>query len=85
MTRRKPFEYEITQHVAVLAGDTTDVNDYTKQVNWISFNGDAPVLDLRKWHGNSMLKGITLTRSEAQVLLNVLKEIFEPEGTEKDG
>lgn len=65
------FSYEIKEHIATLS--KTD-KGYTTELNLISFSGNEPKLDLRKWNRNNdtMLKGITLTDAEALALKEAL-------------
>lgn len=48
--------------------------EYSKQVNLVSWNDRLPVIDIRSWRGDKPLKGITMTRNEAQKLLQILQE-----------
>ena len=43
----KDFNYQITRPVAVLSRSNN--GRYTAEVNYISYNGDEPKLDIRKW------------------------------------
>ena len=56
------FTYEIVKPIAVLS----DSGTLTTELNIISYSGNEPKYDLRKWRtGNGekkMQKGITLTR-----------------------
>lgn len=73
---RDNFKYEITEHIATLSdsGDGT-----TKELNRISYNGAAPKLDLRSWKRSGeetiLLKGLTLTPEEAEVLREALNTL----------
>ena len=62
------FNYEIKERVAVLSG--SEDGTYTVEVNWISYNGAEPKLDIRRWdrRTNRMLKGIALSTDEARAL-----------------
>lgn len=62
------FTFDIVERVAVLSRD----RDTTKELNRISFNGNPPVWDLRRWKDEKMLKGITLTDEEMNALRRVL-------------
>ena len=54
---------------------------YTKEANFISWNGNAAKLDIREWHPNHERcgKGITLTKDEGRNLYAALKAIYEKE------
>ena len=54
---------------------------YTKEANFISWNGNAAKLDIREWHPNHERcgKGITLTEDEGRNLYAALKAIYEKE------
>lgn len=54
---------------------------YTKEANFISWNGNAAKLDIREWHPNHECcgKGITLTEDEGRNLYAALKAIYEKE------
>lgn len=70
------FNYDVTEEVAVLS----EKNGWSKEVNWISYNGAPPKIDIRTWStdedGNKRMgKGITLTKEEAMELRDALREI----------
>ena len=70
------FNYDITEEVAVLS----EKNGWSKEVNWISYNGAPPKIDIRTWStdedGNKRMgKGITLTKEEAMELRDALGKI----------
>ncbi len=71
------FTYEIVKPIAVLS----DSGTLTTELNIISYSGNEPKYDLRKWRtGNGekkMQKGITLTREELLELRKVLNELEE--------
>jgi len=68
----REFSYQITQPVAVL-GKSSD-GRYTTEVNYISYNGNRPKLDIRKWdrENSTMFKGVSLTDEEAAALKRAL-------------
>lgn len=67
------FRFEVKEHITVLS---TNKNDWTKQVNILSFNGKKPMLDIRKWTpGGRISKGIALTKEEALALKEVLNHM----------
>lgn len=46
---------------------------WTKEVSIVSWNGNAPKIDIREWGDNGkMSKGVTLTENEAEALVNAL-------------
>ena len=54
---------------------------YTKEANFVSWNGNAANLDIREGHPNHERcgKGITLTEDEGRNLYAALKAIYEKE------
>ena len=68
----------ITKPLAVLGENG---KGYTKEANFISWNGNAAKLDIREWHPNHERcgKGITLTEDEGRNLYAALKTIYEKE------
>lgn len=71
------FTYEIVKPIAVLS----DSGTLTTELNIISYSGNEPKYDLRKWRTGGgekkMQKGITLTRDELLELRKVLNELGE--------
>lgn len=63
-------KYEIDKHVGLISHD----EEYSKQVNLISWNDRKSVIDVRSWRGERPLKGITLTKDEAVSLIDLLKK-----------
>lgn len=68
-------KFEIKQAVACLSEEK---NGWTKELNLISWNGNAEKYDIRAWSENhtKMGKGVTLTRDELLVLKAVLNELL---------
>ena len=68
------INYEITKKLGVLS---TSAKGWTKELNLISWNGNAPKYDLRTWspEHEKMGKGITLTEEEVLALKKLLAEI----------
>lgn len=66
------LQYEIKEHIATIAEHGG--GDYAVELNFISFNGAPAKYDLRKWdkRGNRMLKGVTLSREEAEAVAAAL-------------
>ncbi len=72
---RKDITTEIIQHIAVLGKND---KGFTKEINYVSWNGSAPKLDIRQWwpdHEKSS-KGITLTDEEGMKLRDALVTLF---------
>jgi hypothetical protein len=65
------FDYNIEKHFGILS---TDKNGWKKEVNLVSWNGQNPKIDVRNWApGHEKAgKGVTLTREEAEKLLEFL-------------
>ena len=72
----KDITSTITKPLAVLGENG---KGYTKEANFISWNGNAAKLDIREWHPNHERcgKGITLTEDEGRNLYAALKAIYE--------
>ena len=68
------INYEITKKIGVLS---TSAKGWTKELNLISWNGNAPKYDLRTWspEHEKMGKGITLTEEEIVALKELLGEM----------
>ena len=65
------IKFEIKEHIAMLSESS---KGWKKELNLISWNGNAPKYDLREWSPNheKMGKGVTLTLSELQQLKDAL-------------
>lgn len=69
------FNYEIVEHIAVLSqsGNTS------KELNKVSYNGSPAKYDLRSWKREDgeekLLKGLTLTDEEMEVLKAALASL----------
>ena len=63
--------YDILKHYGVLGEDK---GGWKKEINLVSWNGRTPKFDIRDWDPGhqKMGKGITLTRAEALLLVEVL-------------
>lgn len=68
------FTYEITERIAVLS---TNARGRERQLNMISWNGNAPKYDIRDWSpdGTRMAKGISLTAEELKTLKDILNDM----------
>lgn len=60
--------FEIVKAIAALS--PTNEQGWTREVNFVSWNGADPKIDIRQWNEDhtKMSKGITLTIQEAQLL-----------------
>lgn len=70
------IQVEITRHIAVLSESS---KGWKKEVNLVSWNGQAPKYDIRSWSPDhaKMSKGTTLTKEEAQKLALALTSEVE--------
>jgi hypothetical protein len=68
------INYEIVKKIGVLS---TSAKGWTKELNLVSWNGNAPKYDLRTWapEHEKMGKGITLTEEELLKLKVLLAEV----------
>lgn len=68
----KDIQYEIVKEIAVLS---TSESGYTKELNLVAWNGNAPKYDIRSFSPNREKcgKGVTLTADEAAALLKALQ------------
>ena len=68
----KNFTFRMEMPIAVLSRNE---RGYTKEINLISWNGSDPKYDIRNWHPGREKsgKGVTLTRSELQNLVEALE------------
>ena len=59
------------------------VNDggWSKEVNWVAWNGQPAKLDIRDWDPGHerMSRGITMTEKEARTLYEILHEHYGEE------
>lgn len=69
------FSYKIIKEIAVIS----DTGKLSTELNLISYSGNEPKYDLRRWSTGSgekkMQKGIALTRDELVTLREVLNAI----------
>ena len=67
------ISYEIIKKIGVLS---TSAKGWTKELNLISWNENAPKYDFRTWSPDheKMGKGVTLTEEELQALKVLLNE-----------
>ena len=65
---------EVIKKIALISGTETG---FRKELNFISWNGKEPKIDLRKWSPQGIaLRGLTLTEDEAKDLQKVLNDMF---------
>ena len=67
-------KFEIIQKFGVLS---TTGKGWTKELNLISWNDREPKYDIREWSpdGQTMGKGVTLTKEELAALLELLNSL----------
>lgn len=67
--------FNITKHIAVLS---ENAKGFTKEINFVSWNGGDSKLDIRDWFPDHSRcgKGVTLTEDEACKLYSSLKTLF---------
>ena len=65
------IKYEVVEHIGVLS---ESAKGWKKELNRISWNGNAPKYDIREWAPNreKMGKGVTLSEEEVQELKRLL-------------
>ena len=71
MVTNKDFTFEILAEIGVISESS---KGWRKELNLVSFNGNAPKYDLREWAPNheKMGKGITLNEEELEQLKKIL-------------
>ena len=67
----KGFDFEITEHIGVLAEKT---KGWRREINMVSWSGAEPKIDIRDWSPDhsKMGKGITLSADEIEKLKELL-------------
>ena len=62
------FSFTIVKHLGVI---TTNTSGWTKELNLVSWNGNAAKYDIRDWAENheKMSRGITLTEDEMNTIV----------------
>ncbi|MEA5050352.1 MAG: PC4/YdbC family ssDNA-binding protein [Oscillospiraceae bacterium] len=65
------FKYDIVEQIGVLS---ESANGWSREINYISWNGREPKYDIRDWApGNEKMgKGISLSKEEAKALKEIL-------------
>lgn len=71
--------FEIVKTIAALS--PTNEQGWTREVNFVSWNGADPKIDVRQWNEDhtKMTKGITLTKQEAQLLAGYINTFLAVE------
>lgn len=74
MATKKEISHVIEKHIAVLSESK---RGWTKEINLVSWNGNAAKYDIREWDPdhNSMGRGVTLTDEEAKALVESLSDL----------
>jgi hypothetical protein len=67
------FNYEIKKRF----GSFNETKTHAKEVNLISYNGAAPIIDIRIWNKaeDRMGKGITIRPEDVDTLLSLLVDV----------
>lgn len=70
------FKFEILKNLGALSKSPSG---WQKELNFVSWNGGEPKLDLREWSPDhsKMGKGVSLTVEEAQKLYALLKTVLQ--------
>lgn len=68
------IKYEVVEHIGVLS---ESAKGWKKELNLVSWNGNAPKYDIREWAPNreKMGKGVTLSEEEFEALKGFLNQI----------
>jgi hypothetical protein len=71
------IKFEIVQKIGVLSQSS---RGWTKELNLVSWNDREPKYDIRDWapDGQTMGKGVTLTKEEMAVLRELLNQMDFP-------
>ena len=71
---RSEITMDIKKHIGVIGESKSG---WTKEINYISWNGMPPKYDIRDWAPNreKMGKGVTLNEEELVKLSEILKEV----------
>ncbi|MER2025552.1 MAG: hypothetical protein ABS879_08025 [Eubacteriales bacterium] len=65
-------KYEIIKKIGVLEGNP---EGYCIEMNIISWDGNPPKLDIRKWNHGRPTKGLCLSEAGLQVLRELIKDV----------
>ncbi|MCR5738222.1 MAG: hypothetical protein K6G43_00220 [Lachnospiraceae bacterium] len=69
------IKYSILKKIATISERDTE----TLEFNYVQWSDNEPKYDLRRWKGDQPLKGVTLTREEAECLFDVLNDELYPD------
>lgn len=72
----KDINYEIVKHIGIVS---VSKSKWTRELNLVSWNGKPAKYDLRDWSPEHvrMGKGISVTREEAEKVLDYLRRELE--------
>lgn len=75
-------KYHMVKHLCTLSETEVNGEKRIKEACLISWNGAAPVIDLRAWNADhtECSSGFTMTESEAITLIKALKEFTNRQG-----
>lgn len=75
--KSREITFEITEHLDTLYKN--EKTGWTKEINFVSWNGRAPKIDIREWdpEHSKMGKGVTLSNDEAQMVLEALEKALK--------
>ena len=75
MPEKEMITYEVERHIGIVSENAN--SGWTTELNLISWNGKPAKLDLRSWSPDhtKMGKGLTLSRSEAAALRELLNTL----------
>lgn len=68
------LKFEIISHIAIISENK---NGWTKELNFVSWNGRDAKFDIREWdeEHEKMSKGLTFTKEEILKLKEAIEEI----------
>lgn len=71
---KSEISFEIVEYIGVLS---TGTKGWTKELNFVSWNGREPKYDLREWspEHDKMGKGVTLSKEELDALKDLLQKM----------
>lgn len=72
------LKYEIVKEICVLS---ESARGWTKELNLVSWNEREPKFDIREWapEHTRMGKGVTISREEMQLILDVMAKYSDDE------
>ena len=77
------FTFEIIKSFGRIAKRTADNGEeWTKEVNLVSWNGRSPKVDIREWNETHtrMGRGLALTEGEAEIVAMILHNYIAERG-----